>query len=75
MSFLGELYKSHFEKVFENHPNKDEIIPKLVAGDNSTEQVDAWFQEANQHNWEALNKAAQKNVTDGGFVKFERYED
>lgn len=39
---LTEIYL----ETFKYHPNKEKIVEKLVKGDNSFDQIDLWFAEA-----------------------------
>lgn len=39
---LTEIYL----ETFKYHPSKEKIVEKLVNGDNSFDQVDLWFAEA-----------------------------
>lgn len=72
---LGELYKTSYEQQFKDHPNCTEIVEKLVAGDNSFEQIDLWFAEASHYTWkkimERTNTVPEPN--EDGTVTFQIY--
>lgn len=71
VSLVGEIYKSRFEEHFKYHPNKDQIVAKLVEGANSTEQIDIWFAEADYYTAEHFRKVTNKMpVNEDGTVTF-----
>lgn len=73
---LGEAYRSRYEMLFKHHPKRDEIIPKLVAGGNSVEQVDLWFAEAENYNWDYMsNKIKNAPVNADGTITFKVVRD
>lgn len=63
-SFLGELYKPRYEQQFADHPNKDEIVKRLVSGDASVEQIELWFAEASSYAWKII--MSERKKIDGG---------
>lgn len=75
MGILGEIYRSRYEKQFEYHPKKDEIVEALVNGTyESTSQVDQWFAEAEHYSWQKLREY-KPPVDENGNVIFKKHND
>lgn len=71
---LGEIYRKQFEIIFRNHPDKDEIIKKLIKGDNDPTLIDLWFEEAEYYSWQKIMNTPKPKPDKNGIVKFEIYK-
>ena len=75
MQIILNAYRPRFERQFEHHPQREEIVDKLVAGDNPIELVELWFAEADRYSAEhMLNTIGNATPDAEGNIRFERFD-